>query len=265
MWEKRLLIGFLTFSMLILFILLGIFYYREYISKPNNLNEPINKEEYIEDKIVQSEVEKAEREEIVEDVVYYQIIQDVNYLKDAQETEEVQKSGTLQISFDELIINSAMADKDFVNKVIEHLQLIPNEILDTFYKDGWKICITRENLYNKLVLTESQKKEEQCIFISGLTKIEEKIIYIAYDDRVINNYTTIHEMGHYTDIMYKWPSCTERYKDIYIKEEQKLNSEIIINSNKELFAETFNYVILQKTEYESLETYQYVKDIIYHN
>ena len=263
MWEKRLLIGVLTFSISVLFILLGIFWYRDYISKPEKSNEPVNKEEYVENKIVQSEVEKAEREEIVEDVVYYEVLQNVKHVEDTQETKELQNVEVLQISYDELIVNSAIADRNFVNMVIAHLQLIPNEIISTFYMEGWKICITKEDLYNKLVLTESEKKEERRVYIAGLTVIEEKTIYIAYSDRAINNYTIIHEIGHYTDIMYKWPSCTEKYENIYLKEGQSINSETRINNNKELFAETFKYVILQRTEYEHLETYQYVEDIIY--
>lgn len=263
MRERKLLNSFLIFSISILLILLGVFYYREYIRKPKKINEPVNKVEYVENKIVQNEVEKAEREKVVENVIYYEVLQDVKDVKNTEQTNELPKAEMLQINYNDLIINSAMADQNFVNAVISHLQLNPNKILNTFYMEGWKVCITKEDLYNKLVLTENEKKEERCVFIAGLTIIEEKTIYIAYDDRAIKNYTTIHEIGHYTDIIYKWPSCTDKYKNIYVNEAQSLNSQTRINNNKELFAETYKYVILQRTEYDYLETYQYVEDIIY--
>ncbi len=267
--EKRFLIGFLTFSILILFILLGILVYRDYINKYDKLNSQVNKEAYIEKEIVQSDVKEAEREEIVENVVYYENSQDIqeenvytqelcNNLKEEpiQETEA--------INYDNLIINSANYNRNFVNALIKQLSYIPSEILADFDNQGWKICIVSEDeMYEKLGKHEAQIAGD---FTKGYTKIEPKIIYITYHSMTLRDNTIIHEIGHYYDITNGWISSTEEYINIFEKEKDSLNCKNTdISMSRELFAETFEYVILEEEEYKDLETYKYVENIIYHD
>lgn len=258
MRKKRRLYNFLIFSMCILIFLVillickeeGLYKKSETVSKTKN---------GIENNLVQGDIkeeQKIKRE-----------TREIYHVQNEEPIQEVEEE-TSSISYDNLIVNSEDYNSNFVNAVIKQLSYIPTEILIDFENKGWKICIaSEEEICSKLGEREARlysKDEGQ--FLKGYTKINDKTIYLTYNSITLRDNTIIHEIGHYYDIENAWASCTEEYRNIYEKEKSSLNSTTTqISSNRELFAETFEYVILEETGYENLETYQYVKDIIYHN
>lgn len=261
MRKKDFLFNFLMFSMLILIILIVLLIFKEYKNKYEIPKSQYNKKASIESSLVRSDSKNAKKQE-PHNELSSQTIQ-----KKEEMAEEIIDE-IAQVSPKELIVNCSDYDKNFVNAVIKQLSYIPNEILSDFENQGWEICIaSEEEICSKLGERGAKlysKDEGQ--FLKGYTNINDKTIYLTYHSITLRDNTIIHEIGHYYDIKNAWPSCTEEYRNIYEKEKESLNSTTTqMSSNKELFAETFEYVILEETGYENLETYQYVKNIIYHN
>lgn len=267
MRKKDFLFNFLMFSMLILIILIVTLIFKEYENKYGNIKTQLNKETNIENNIVQSDVEKVKRDEVNTEKEYNMLRKEPT--QEIQENKEVQKDiETQQVNYEELIVNSADYNSNYVNAIIKQLSYMPPKMLSDFKDKGWKICIVSENeMYSVIGKRQLQMYSiDKSQFIKGYTKIEDKTIYLTYHSITLRDNTIIHEIGHYYDIENAWLSCTEEYRNIYEKEKSSLNSTTTqINSNRELFAETFEYVILEETQYEDLETYQYVENIIYHN
>lgn len=256
MRKKRRLYNFLIFSMCILIFLVILLICKEedLYKKSKTVSKTKNT---IENNLVQSDIKEEQK-----------IKKETKEIYHTQHEEPVEvEEDTFSINYDNLIINSEDYASNFVNAVIKQLSYIPSEILIDFENQGWKICIVNEKeIYDKLSKREAQmhSKDEGNV-IKGYTKINDKIIYLTYHSMTIRDNTTIHEIGHYYDITNGWPSYTEEYSNIFEKEKDSLNSTTTdISTNKELFAETFEYVILEEKGYENLQTYQYVKTLIYH-
>lgn len=263
MKKKDFLFNFLMFSMLILIILIVMLIFKEYENKYEISKSQYNKKYNVESSLVQSDSKNVKKQEVQRKL-------NNQATQKKEEREKVVKQTTdeiTQVNPKELIVNSAEYDKNFVNAVIMQLNYIPSDILNDFNNQGWKIYIgSEEEIYSKLGKHESMlSSKDEGQFLKGYTEIKDKTIYITYHSMALRDNTIIHEIGHYYDIKNAWASCTEEYRSIYEKEKNSLNRNTQINSNLELFAETFECIILEEEGYEELETYQYVKDIIYHN
>ncbi len=259
MRKKDFLFNFLMFSMLILIILIVALIFKEYeISKTQ-----YNKRTNVENSLVLNESKNTNEQEVYNELSS----KTIQKKEERKETREQIEEEFVEVNSKELIVNSADYDKNFVNALVMQLSYIPCEILGDFKDKGWKIYIgSEEEVYSKLGKNEARlysKDEGQ--FLKGYTSIKDKTIYLTYHSITLRENTIIHEIGHYYDIENAWTSCTEEYRNIYEKEKSSLNRNTQISSNLELFAETFECVILEETGDENLETYQYVKDIIYHN
>ncbi|MCI8361756.1 MAG: hypothetical protein HFJ41_01120 [Clostridia bacterium] len=263
MRKKDFLFNFLMFSMLILIILIVMLIFKEYGNKYEISKSQYNKRASIESSLVRNDSNNTKEQERHNELSNQTIQKEEQEEVERQMTEEI-----AELSPKELIVNYADYDKNFVNAVIRQLSYIPSKILNDFDNKGWKICIvSEEEIYNIVGQHQLQMYSvDKNQFIKGYTKIKDKTIYLVYNSMTIKDNTIIHEVGHQFDIVNGWPSCTLEYGNIYDKEKNSLNSKTTcISSNQELFAETFEYVILEEEVYEELETYQYVKDIIYHN
>lgn len=263
MRKKDFLFSFLMFSILILIILIVMLIFKEYKNKYEISKSQYNKKASIESSLVRSDSKKVKEQEPHNELSNKTIQKE----KERGEVEEQVIEDIATVIPKDLIVNSADYNQNFVNAVIMQLNYIPTEILDDFKDKGWKICIaSEEEIYSKLGKNEvSLYSKDEGQFLKGYTDIKDKTIYITYHSMTLRDNTIIHEIGHYYDTENAWPSCTEEYRNIYENEKGSINSTTQMSSNLELFAETFECVILEKLEYESLETYQYVKDIIYHN
>lgn len=262
MRKKDFLFNFLMFSMLILIILIVALIFKEYENKYGNIKTQLNKETNIENNIVQSDINKTKKQK--EKNSESNIIQsDEKEICKIQEEDELEK-----LDLYSLIQNEANANQEFIDNIAWQIHLIPKDITKIFIERQYVICITRENLKNKLTLMQGDTSYDN-MKITGFLDRTNGIMYKYYDSNTNNDtYTIIHEFGHFADFfVYENPSATEEFKQIYDKEYIIIQSQtsININNERELFAEMFKCVILQKTEYEKFEAYQYVKDIIYHN
>ena len=168
-------------------------------------------------------------------------------IDEAYETEEVDP-----YSF---IINEANADQEFVDELVRQINLVPREVVKSFAKKKWTICITNEDLHNKLVKNKDEEDLDSKM-IAGLLLITDDIMYIYNNDKVLREYVVIHEFGHYADKIYGWPSYKEEFKSIYVKE--KIDTISLIGDEQELYAEAFKIIMLGRED-ESLEVYKYIK------
>lgn len=223
-------------------------------AQENTANEESNSEQGV-------VVNKVEPGEVVEyEVVDFEITWNPAEGSYKKETlpDEVEYYGQERIYG--LIDNEAKADAEFVEKIVSQIELIPEDIIETFTKEGWRICITNENLENKLVNPAPELLQDDVI-ITGLTEISENTIYLYNVGLTLINNTAIHEFGHYTDRIYGWPSLEPEFKTVYINEKQLIKSDCVINNERELFAEAFERVIL-KEDTDDLEVYSYIKETL---
>lgn len=157
-----------------------------------------------------------------------------------------------------LIVNEANASQEFVDELARQINLVPKDILNSFKEKNWTICITNEDLHNKLVKKQNEEMADNMV-IEGLLVISDDIIYVYNDNIALESYTVIHEFGHYADKMYGWPSLKNEFKQIYNEEKDSIKTTTSLHSEEELYAEAFKKVILKKDDAEH-KVYQYVKD-----
>lgn len=126
---------------------------------------------------------------------------------------------------------------DYIEQVEENLELIPNEIMQSFINDGWKFYITTASINEEYF-------ENKYDDVLGVTSYKEKCIKVSNSEKAIN-FAVIHEMGHYFDYITNFSSNSDEFKEIYKDEidEFYLESGFVIQNEKEFFAQTFYYTI----------------------
>lgn len=229
----------------------------------NKLNEEINQQQ---ENIANEEsastqgvsINKVKPGEIIE----YEIV-DCEITWDAEENceEEILPNKAEDYGQDKiykLIDNEAKADKEFIDKIVAQIEIIPDDTIETFIQEGWRICITNENLKDKLIEPDGELLRDD-ITITGLMEISEDTIYLYNVGLTIINNTVIHEFGHYTDRIHGWPSLEPEFKSIYNNERQLIKSDSVIGNARELYAEAYKRIML-KEDTENLEAYEYVKE-----
>lgn len=146
-----------------------------------------------------------------------------------------------------------------VEAVERALQLMPQELIDSYVENNWEVYVTTENLqtlYNKPM---------PCMAITDHTNH-----LVKYEDREsISIYTVAHEnAGHYLEsailkITGVNPSTTEEFMEIYDEEcaTFKVNTAdpgYIITNSREFFAETVCYYILDPSKCTP-KAYEYIQ------
>lgn len=147
-----------------------------------------------------------------------------------------------------------------VEAVENALKLMPQELIDSYVENDWKVYVTSENL--QLVYN----KPNSCMALTDHTNH-----LIKYEDRQsISIYTVAHEnAGHYLEsavlkITGVNPSKTSEFMEIYYEEcpefEVNINApSYLITDSREFFAEMVCYYILDPSKctpkaYEYVET-----------
>lgn len=147
-----------------------------------------------------------------------------------------------------------------VEAVENALKLMPQELIDSYVENDWKVYVTSENL--QLVYN----KPNPCMALTDHTNH-----LIKYEDRQsISIYTVAHEnAGHYLEsavlkITGVNPSKTSEFMEIYYEEcpefEVNINApSYLITDSREFFAEMVCYYILDPSKctpkaYEYVET-----------
>lgn len=263
MRRKRRLYNFLIFSMCILIFLVillickeeGLYKKSETVSKTKN---------GIENNLVQGDMKKLDRQEETSKKEENDNVSNISK-NDENEICKIQQdeSKVEKIDLYSLIVNKANADSNFIDNIVWQINLIPNNIIETFVERQYTICVTNENLKNKLTLVQGETSYDN-IKIIGFLDRTDGILYIYYDGITTNNtYTVIHEFGHFADyFVYGNPSGTGEFEEIYNNEYEVIQTQtnINVNNERELFAETFKSVILQKNDDTS--AYKFVQGCI---
>ncbi len=179
-----------------------------------------------------------------------------NSIKEITTNEEKQP-----IIFNIQIVNVANADKDFMEALEKQIQLVPNEIIESFINDNYQICITNEDIKNLLVNPSPNKLQDK-IFVLGFLKRSDNILYIRNHELVIEIYTVVHEFGHYADKYYGWISNTKEWKRIFKEEKEIIKSEVKIFDERELFAQIFSDIMTGREDNKDTQAYQYIKELI---
>lgn len=219
------------------------------------------KREIVKEEIVTDTENKMQEEE--EETTEKQISkEEINETKKEQnDQEETEVIGELESSnIYNMIVNEANASQEFVDEVVNQMLMLPNSIIQHFYENGWVICITNEDLKNKLVSEDDGRAISE---VWGIVIRDEHIIYIKNDGFALKNYVTIHEMGHYADFyVYGSSSLTEEFADICKRDKGSLTGECLMDNESEIFAELFKYIALRRDDNKGTEADNYLRRII---
>lgn len=241
--KKRIKVLFVSIAILI--TLINVYFINQIVEAKESTKYVSRNEEVVE---TQQETAKKEEENLI------------NTLKEEKEPAIDETYETEEVDTYSFIINEANADQEFVDELVRQINLVPKDIVNSFATKKCTIHITNEDLHNKLVKNEKYYEENlDSAMIWGLLLITDDIMYIYNDESVLREYVVIHEFGHYADKVYGWPSYDEKFKPIYAKEKEKIDTISLKRNEQELYAEAFKMIIIGRYD-ESLEVYKYVKD-----
>lgn len=158
-------------------------------------------------------------------------------------------------------LSDSLSIDEYYAILAEVLVMVPQNVLDQFYADGWGIMITQENLSDKYFNGIYSN-------VMAVTDGYIKVIWISASERAIRS-SVIHEMGHYIEFTYNYPNDTEAFKAIYEEERMKF---VVVGgspaqargSSLEYFAEAFQEYFLHPDSLmiNTPKTYQYIANYV---
>ena len=159
----------------------------------------------------------------------------------------VGESGTSQV-----VINMA---NDYWNKNI------PNWLKEKYINSGWNLVISGIPLKTRFGYSVS---------IAGITDYEAKTIYVDNRKSPVNRGTISHEIGHFVDGVYNFPSLTNEFKELFQKEKNNFIYTGAVGDNHEksnsmeYFASVFQDMITHNDRVKSQipETYNFINHYI---
>lgn len=149
-------------------------------------------------------------------------------------------------------IDDSCSDAQLKNIEVQY-KLVPHHIIESMINDEFEIIVQTEDI-----------KSQYDFDVIGLSVWDEKKIYIDARSQ-FNNFTLIHEIGHYVDrglannfatsSKTMFSSNSDEFQTAYKKEKQKIKSEYgeYYGSNeKEFFAAIFTQIILENNDIQSI-------------
>lgn len=154
---------------------------------------------------------------------------------------------------------------DVPNEIVmymnEYYNKIPENAIKRFNEDGWELILTNKPIAGNYYSTALGP-------VAGVTAYDKKTIYIAGKKIAIKR-ATIHEIGHFVDSCFGYPSKTTEFVKIfnnerYMFDEQNKLDEHNISSPQEYFAEIFSQICLYQETCKSSapQSYEYVKQYV---
>lgn len=178
-------------------------------------------------------------------------------IKSINNIKEMKKYEAEDVDPYSLILNYAEADQQFVDTLVSQINMVPKYIINCYAEQNGVIIITNGDLrYRK---PEENMKENTRVY--GVLSCADNVMYIYNNDEVLETYTVIHEFGHYTDKLHNWISSKHKFKTIYKSEKDIIETEALIDSEREIFAEAFKKLIIGE-EQKELEVYEYIRETI---
>ncbi len=122
--------------------------------------------------------------------------------------------------FNDIIHAEGTVPVSRLNTLNNKLSIIPDELINSFRNNGWKIIVTNRDIGQ--FLFDGAKG------VCAGTTTENNTIYIANTDHAVNT-APVHEFGHYMDFVITGTSDREDFYNIYTSEETKLKSAFGFN------------------------------------
>ncbi len=134
---------------------------------------------------------------------------------------------------------------------------LPPNVVNAFSSNGWTINITNENIASKYFGGAYSN-------VLGATKTDSKQIIIQNKKSCVRE-SVVHEMGHFVDWYFDFPSLSDEFWEIYNQEVDTFKSRISnsssVRNEMEFFAHTFYYLIKDPSKCTPMAT-QYVQNYI---
>ncbi len=134
---------------------------------------------------------------------------------------------------------------------------LPTNVVNAFSSDGWTINLTNDNIATKYFGGTYSN-------VLGATKIDSKQIIIQNRKSCIRK-SVAHEMGHYLDWHFSFPSLRDEFRKIYNQEidtfKSKISNSSAVRDEKEFFAHTFYYLIKDPSKCTPMAA-QYVQNYV---
>lgn len=131
------------------------------------------------------------------------------------------------------------ATSDILKTAESEISRLPQNVLNSFINDGWTINITNDNIASKYFGGSYSN-------VMGATKMDAKQIIIQNKKSCVQA-SIIHEMGHFIDNYFDYPSLSDEFWEIYNSEIDTFRSRIpnssAIRDELEFFAHTFYYSV----------------------
>lgn len=156
--------------------------------------------------------------------------------------EEVLPDPIVEMDFDitDIVKTIGNVNPDYIKIIEENLSLLPEELVQHFVSNGWKLYLTTEDIA-KVYLG---RKYESAM---AVTVYSLKLIVIENREEAVKE-SVIHEFGHYLDYVLGFPSLSNEFHDFYVTEASTFKSNIpnasCVSDEREFFAETFYYSIV---------------------
>ncbi|MDY4692082.1 MAG: hypothetical protein SO401_00710 [Blautia sp.] len=133
-------------------------------------------------------------------------------------------------------------DQKFVDEANELINQVPEDVLQGFVDNGWKIYITDKNIAQTYFAGEFNS-------VKGVTDWDTHIIRIEDRPEAVET-ATVHEFGHYLDAIKGYVSHTPEFKQIYSEEGKTFADTFKVDfyyDNQEFFADgIYRYFSVEK-------------------
>ena len=185
-------------------------------------------------------------------------IESTNSYENIVSTENIE---FLNAKYDEFIKVEGSVDDNIVIYLKKKLNLIPDNILSSYFDKGGTILLTSKNI------SETYYSKYDFGEIVGLHDANKNVVYMSNSEYAID-YALVHEFGHVLDSLTGWDSMKADFKNIFNKEKDTLDvysiDEHYKSNEREFFAEVFQEYIINPDSCESSapEAFQFIKNKI---
>ena len=191
-----------------------------------------------------------------------------NVTANSQKIENAEFTSAEEVCEENVLVNEGMVDLsektlydietigevDMQNVILleKTLHRLPMELVSHLYNNGWKNCVTDENIGQVYMHNNNQYK---AAIVWG-----KKMIVVEDRSEAIEG--VIHEVGHYLDGINNRPSASEEFHQIYLDEAEIFKANVVdgacVHSESEFFAHTFYYYIVNPSKCTP-KAYQFIE------
>ena len=195
-------------------------------------------EEYAETIPIADE-QATDEQETDEQTIDNLAINDQMIEQDVIQTQEVELEPATYISRYSFLTTDGEIEKESIIVAEKEISRIPQNMLNIFEAEGWRIEISNANISAKYFGGRYGN-------VMGVTITDQHVIVIQNRTSSIQS-SIIHEFGHYIDTRFDFPSLSDEFWEIYLQEVDTFISRIpnssSVRDEMEFFASTFYYMM----------------------